>query len=96
MADEEKDTMYECEVELPFSVEGEKVYRWVVRPCDTLASGKQRGVRCMHCHGEVRVHKQHVAHGPADHVEHVSHQDSEHCRGGVYFKEPHKMSDNPV
>jgi hypothetical protein len=44
----------------------------------------------------VRVHKQKVGRGPEDHVEHRSRQDSERCRGGIYFKGTHQMSLMPV
>jgi hypothetical protein len=59
-------------------------------------------IRCAHCHGVVKIHRQRVAHGPGDHVEHQARQDSEWCRGGVYFQmanrqsHEHRMSMRPV
>jgi hypothetical protein len=88
--------MYDCEVRVRFVEGGEKVWRWVVRSCETLDTGVQREIRCRHCSGAVRVHKQQVEHGPADHVEHVRRHDSENCKGGTYFKGTHRVSDQPV
>lgn len=91
------DLMYECHQKRPFlNSDGSKTLRWVPYPVSALDSGLSRGVRCMHCHGAVRVHKQKVPHGPRDHVEHRSRQDSEGCRGGAYFKGEHRMSLMPV
>ena len=89
--------MYECEVRALFKVNGQREYRWVVKPVTTLAtSGAQPDIRCMHCHGRIRVHKQHVEHGPTDHVEHLAHDDSVHCRAGHHFDGEHRLSVNPV
>jgi hypothetical protein len=47
-----------------------------------VSEAVQEGVtefRCKDCHGRVRLHARHVAHGPAPHVEHRSKQDSEYC-----------------
>jgi len=69
--------MYECEVKKLFMEQGKEVWKWVLRPVSSLGSGEQPGIRCMHCNGAVRVHKQTAENGPADHVEHLSHEDSE-------------------
>ena len=82
--------MYEAEVRGANSV-------WTVRSVTGIpTSGEQPDVRCQHCHGAVRVHKQQVPHGPADHVEHVSSSDAAHCVGGDAYKPPHRMSATPV
>ena len=88
--------MYECEMKKLFMENGVKVWKWVVRPVSSLGSGGQPGIRCMHCHGAVRVHKQAVEHGPSDHVEHLLHDDSERCLAGHHFQGVHQMSGNPV
>jgi hypothetical protein len=71
------DMMLKCERKAPFKINNEKVWRWVEVDVAALPSGEQPKIRCIHCHGQVRVHKRNVAHGPQDHVEHMSHQDSE-------------------
>lgn len=89
--------MYECEAKTLFKVDGQREWRWMKKPVSSIAnSGTQPDVRCLHCHGKVRVHKQQVEHGPADHVEHLRRTDSENCLGGSYFKGVHRMSDEPV
>jgi hypothetical protein len=90
------DMMLKCERKAQFKINNEKVWKWVDVDVADLTSGEQPAIRCIHCHGRVRVHKQNVAHGPRDHVEHMSCQDSENCRGGHYFKGEHKMSSQPV
>jgi hypothetical protein len=89
--------MYECEVKRPFKRNGVKTMEWTEVSVSSLGSTPvQGGIRCRHCHGAVRVHKQRVPNGPADHVEHLMRQDSENCRGGVHFKGTHRRSENPV
>ncbi len=90
------DMMLRCERKALFKDNDKKVWKWVEAEVVALSSGKQPDIRCIHCHGRVRVHKQNVAHGPRDHVEHLSRQDSENCRGGHYFKGEHRMSLRPV
>ena len=90
------DLMTKCEQKKPFMRDGKMVLEWTQAPVSTLTSGARRDIRCMHCHGPVRVHKKNVDHGPVDHVEHRSRQDSERCKGGTYFKGTHLMSLHPV
>ena len=88
--------MYECEVKRLFKQDGKSELRWTVKPVSSLGGGPQRGIRCMHCHGEVRIHKQDVGHGPADHVEHMRRADAINCRGGKAFGGTHHMSNTPI
>lgn len=90
------DLMTVCQKRTLFKRDEAKVWEWVEVPVSRLCSGIQPGIRCAHCHGAVRVHKQQVEHGPCDHIEHVSHQDSVNCKGGHYFIGNHAMSLNPV
>ncbi len=90
------DMMLKCERKARFKVKNEIVWKWVEVEVASLPRGKQPEIRCIHCHGRVRVHKQNVPHGPQDHVEHLSRQDSEYCRGGHYFKGEHRLSLQPV
>ena len=90
------DLMKQCEKKKQFLRDGQKVWEWVFVPVSGLVSGTGRDIRCMHCHGAVRVHKQQVDHGPVDHVEHRSQQDSENCKGGVHFKGVHRLSTHPI
>ncbi len=88
--------MSKCERKALSKIDNEKVWKWVEVDVADLSSGEQPDIRCVHCHGRVRVHKRNVEHGPQDHVKHLSRQDSENCRGGHYFKCEHKMSLQPV
>jgi hypothetical protein len=91
------DDMYECEVKKLFMRSGAKIWQWAVVPVSSLGSTPQGGgIRCKHCYGRVRVHKQQVAHGPADHVEHLRRRDSENCKAGHHFNGMHRISDEPV
>lgn len=91
-----KDLMYDCELKKLFIKDGKRAYQWAQVAVSTLESGSANDIRCLHCHGMVRVHKKKVLHGPNDHVEHRARQDSENCKGGAYFKGTHRMSLIPV
>ena len=56
------DMMYECEAKRPFVENGVKVRKWTMVSVSTLDSGALPDIRCRHCHGAVRVHKQRVEH----------------------------------
>lgn len=88
------DLMYDCDAKLLFVEKGSKIWRWETR--GVKAIGDDRDVRCTHCHGAVRIHRQKVPHGAADHVEHLRRRDSEHCRGGHHFQGDHRLSDEPL
>lgn len=90
------DLMYRCEQKKRFLEDGTKVWRWVERDVSGLESGRRDDVRCLHCHGAVRVHVKQVENGPADHVEHIRRVDSEGCRAGSYVKGAHVPSQLPV
>jgi len=79
--------IYECEVKKLFKEHGIKEWRWVVRPVKDAISDGVTEFRCKDCHGAVKLHGKHVAHGPAPHLEHKSRQDSEYCPAGIYFRQ---------
>jgi hypothetical protein len=92
--------IYTCEVKRLFVRNGNKVWDWkVVNVGDAIRDG-DTVFRCKDCHGAVRLHGRHVAHGPAPHVEHRSRQDSEYCPAGMYFRQHPgrlpKLSSTPV
>lgn len=89
--------MFECEQKKEFQVGGTIERRWAQVSASLVDGVSRELLRCMHCHGEVRFHKQRQEHGTRDHVEHRSRADSIGCRGGHYFEGgPHRMSLNPV
>lgn len=90
------DQMTECETLRQYKVDGKYDWRWKVVPVSEVVDVPTPKVRCAHCWGAVKVHKQKAATGPAHHVEHRLRTDSEGCRGGHYFKGEHRMSPNPV
>jgi hypothetical protein len=76
--------------------DGEYEWRWKEVAVSEAIGASPNDIRCVHCHGRVRIHQQQVAHGPQDHVEHLSRQDSENCMGGHHFKGQHRLSSEPV
>jgi hypothetical protein len=90
--------MYECETSVLIQgPDGRRQRQWKARAVRLIDDGDT--IRCMHCHGEVRIHRQQVPTGPRDHVEHRSGDDARHCRGGAEFRGPdaaHRMSQAPV
>lgn len=92
-----KSEMTRCEQRKEFNIAGVSEWRWVEVKASRVAGVSRDQLRCMHCHGQVRLHRQQVEHGPEDHLEHRSRQDSQHCRGGHYFDGgEHRMSTQPV
>lgn len=91
-----RDEMTQCEQKKQFIIGDKRVWKWVPVPVSKLFDASPEHIRCAHCHGAVRVHKQQVENGPQDHVEHKSRQDSERCKGGHYFQGEHEISSQPV
>lgn len=88
--------MTSCERRTQYKRDGGYEWRWKEVPVSEAIGSDSGSIRCVHCHGAVRIHRQKVAHGPQDHVEHMSRQDSENCRGGHHFKGTHRRSSQPV
>ena len=88
--------MTRCEQRKEYKVNDEYEWRWKEVAVSEALGAQATDVRCVHCHGAVRIHKQQVGHGPRDHVEHRLRQDSESCRGGIHFQGIHRMSTQPV
>lgn len=85
-----------CEQKKLFKRDGVKSYEWTEVNVASIPPGTDAEIRCLYCHGRVRIHRQHVDHGPSDHVEHRSKQDSTYCRAGHDFQGEHRMSKAPV
>jgi hypothetical protein len=90
------DLMLRCEQRRDYKVNDGYERRWKEVPVSEAVGAQPSDIRCMHCHGAVRIHQRQVEHGPRDHVEHRLRQDSESCRAGIYFRGEHKMSTQPV
>lgn len=90
------DLMNRCEQRRRYKINDQIEWRWKEVAVAEAIGGSSSDIRCMHCHGAVRIHRQQVEHGPQDHVEHRLRQDSEHCRGGIYFQGEHRLSTQPV
>ena len=84
MKDHEK--IYTCEIKKLYIRSDEKVWDWVISVVADAIRDEAAQFRCKDCHGAVRLHKQHVEHGPAPHVEHKRHDDSEYCPAGMHFR----------
>jgi len=90
------DLMTTCEQKKQFRLTSKKEWLWVKIPV-SLVGTSYEAIRCMHCHGAVRINRQSADHGPEDHVEHLSRQDSENCHGGrIYVQGKHRLSLRPV
>lgn len=90
------DLMLRCEQRKEYKIKDGYEWRWKEVAVPEAVGAQSKDIRCMHCHGAVRIHQQQVDHGPQDHVEHRLRQDSESCKGGVYFQGEHKISTQPV
>lgn len=91
------DEMTKCEQKKQYMVDDKREWRWVPVEVSRVVGTAYEAIRCIHCHGAIRIHKQRVDHGPKDHAEHRSRQDSEHCPGGHYYNgEGRRLSTQPV
>jgi hypothetical protein len=90
------DLMIVCEQRKQYKVANSYEWRWTKVAVSEIVGLPAARIRCLHCHGAVRLHKQQVPHGPQDHVEHRSRADSEGCPGGHYFMGIPRMSSRPV
>ncbi len=91
-----KDLMLRCHQRVEYVVEGGREKRWKEVPVSLALDATPDNIRCMHCHGAVQIHRQREPNGPQDHVEHKLRQDSEGCRGGVYYDGNHRLSGFPI
>ncbi len=90
------DLMVRCERRTQYKIDGQYQWKWKEVAVSEMPATEPADLRCVHCHGAVRLHRQQVDHGPQDHVEHRSRQDSEGCPGGHYFLGIQRMSSNPI
>lgn len=88
--------MTQCEEKRLYKVGDKKAWRWVEVPVTAIDGDGKYEIRCMHCHGQVKVKTQRVAGTPAGEVAHRSRVDSEHCRAGDRFAGQHSISSKPV
>jgi hypothetical protein len=98
-----KDLMYDCEHRAQFVDTSDPTNRskrkmgWVAaKVINVPKKTSSRDVRCIYCQGAIRIHRQRQVNGTQDHVEHTSREDSENCKGGIYFKGVHRTSLNVV
>ena len=87
--------MAKCEQKKLFKRDGVRSYQWTEVAVATLPMEAEanREIRCLYCHGKVRIHAED---GRPEHVEHRSKKDSEHCKAGRHFKGEHRLSASPV
>ena len=91
-----RDLMTDCEQKKQFRLTSRKEWLWVKIPV-SLVGTQYEAIRCMHCHGAVRIRRRGLDHGPEDHVEHQLREDSGNCKGGsIYVQGKHRLSLQPV
>ena len=65
MARKTEEKIYECPIRAKYLRDGRKVRDWkTVSVSDAISEGASE-FRCKDCHGAVKLHGRHVAHGPA-------------------------------
>jgi hypothetical protein len=81
-----EDLMTRCEQRKEYKVDGRYELRWKEVAVSEALGAQPADVRCMHCHGSVRIHKQQVGHGPRDHVEHRFGKTQNHVEAVFTFR----------
>src|SRR5215207_3158003 len=87
--------MTACEVKRPFKRDGvNKTYEWTRVEVGALGSlATKGGLRCLHCHGAVKLPKPKKSQPVPDAVVHEEAADAVNCRGGgALFKGEHRRS----
>jgi hypothetical protein len=77
--------MFECATRRRFrKPDGSTEFEWVSRSVKAIDKGSD--IRCAHCEGEVRIHRQRLPDG------------ARHCKGSGNFgpEDVHRMSTKPV
>jgi len=88
--------MTNCEQKKRFMLKREMEWLWIKIPV-SLVGTSYEAIRCMYCHGAVRIRRRSVDHGSEDHVEHLSRQDAENCQDdNTYVQGKHRLSSQPV
>jgi hypothetical protein len=91
-----KDMMVRCEEKRLHKIDGKKEMRWVQLAVADLSDDASREIRCLFCHGQVKLRTQQLATGPQSLIEHRSRQDAEHCQGSSHYQGSHQTSAKPV
>jgi hypothetical protein len=83
------DLMTRCETKRLFKVNDKKEWRWVeVAVADLSGEGE---IRCVHCHGAIKIQKSAGERGPHEHAAHKARVDADNCprvRGGSLSSRP--------
>ena len=87
--------MTRCETKRLYKVNGAKEWRWVEVAVADVASDDAREIRCVHCHGAIKVHKT-KADASQEHVRHRSRADADNCQAGRGSNGSIGLSSNPV
>ncbi|WP_428307263.1 hypothetical protein [Lacipirellula sp.] len=91
-----KDMMVRCEEKRLHKIDGKKEMRWVQLGVADLSPDASREIRCLYCHGQVKLRTQKESSGPQILIEHKSRQDAERCQGSAQYQGSHQRSEKPV
>jgi len=82
--DVKSEKLYECEVKRRRVREGGGYEPfWKVKNVEEAINDGDTEFRCKHCHAPLKLHKRHIANGPASHAQHKLKSDAERCAAGV-------------
>lgn len=91
-----KSLMSRCQEKRLYKVEEKKVWRWVEISVADISRDGTNAIRCMHCHGAIKLHKSKAKNAPQGQVEHRARVDSDHCKGAHELQESQMLSSKPV
>lgn len=91
-----KGLMTRCEEKRLFKIEDKKVWRWVEIPVADISGDGTSTIRCMHCHGAIKLHTSKAKTAGEGQVVHRARVDSDHCKGGHEFQGSQTRSSKPV
>lgn len=91
-----KGLMSRCEEKRLYKVADKKVWKWVEIPVAEISSDGRNAIRCMHCHGAIKMHTTKAKTAPEDQVVHRARIDTDNCKGGHEFQGTAMLSSKPV
>ena len=88
--------MTRCETKRLYKVDGTKAWRWVEVAVADVSGDPAPEIRCLHCHGAVKVNKSKAKADAEPHVTHKARVDTDNCQSGRGAQNGVGLSSKPV
>jgi cytochrome c2 len=76
------ESMTRCETKRLYKTDAGKEWRWIEIAVADIPSGAENLIRCTHCHGAIKLHKEKGETGPPHLAKHKARADADNCKNG--------------